>query len=67
MYIIELSKLPIYIGEKHGVGHVLRKIWKEDASRESEHKLFQKDQKTNSKFLASQNLLPLFYRYWKKR
>ena len=49
MYIIELiSKLPI--GEKHGVGHVLRKIWKEDASRESEHKLFQKDQKSNSKF-----------------
>ena len=29
MYIIELiSKLPIE--EKHGVGHVLRKIWKED-------------------------------------
>ena len=51
MYIIELiSILPIYIGEKHGVGHVLRKIWKEDASRESEHKLFQKDQNLTVSF-----------------
>lgn len=62
MYIIELiSKLPIYVGEKHGVGYVLRKIWKEDASRESEHKLFQKDQKSNSKFLASQTIYYLFF------